>query len=316
MNYFTEASMSDSFIYNMFNRSNQMQSTMLKALQNGTLLNRGYIEEQTIQIQRSRISPLIPMVFNAFEEGKLNLLYISDIKLTKAIPFIVHKSGTGIKVTVFISSFATMDKEMANLLIPAKNLYTLMESAYVALYLHEHPMRLQRNSVITRTLNTVYTEMWMRVLNRDFALTLDTAINDKVSFAISKFFLSKVVELGNPQVVDSYASNLAPNLSSTEIDMFSDEYNQANINNVEELINFLKQQVPRMGKLTTRYFVERFLNSYGQTSILAVDYLPYMFLVMINTLLGTFIVNQPSISDIIKNTHGSSRFYAEMIKMM
>lgn len=311
-----EASMSDSFIYSMFNRSNEMQTTMLKAMQNGTLLDRSYIEEQIIQLQKSRISPLIPMVLSAFENGDINLLYVGNMKLTKAIPFIVHKASTGVKVTIFISSFATMDKESVNLIIQAKTLYTLMESAYVALYLHTHPMRLQRNSVITRTLNTVYTEMWMRVLNRDFALTLDTVVNDKVSFAISRFFLTNVVELGNPQVITSYAANMAPNLSSTEIDMFNEEYTQHNILNVEGLIDFLRNQVPRMGKLTTRYFVERFLNTYGQTSILAVDYLPYMFLVMINTLLGTFIVNQPSIADIVKNTHGSGRFYAEMIKMM
>ena len=68
--------------------------------------------------------------------------------------------------------------------------------------------------------------------------------------------------------------------------------------------------------MTTRYFVERYINTYGQSCILAVDYLPYMFLVMINTLLGTFIVNQPSISDIVKNTPGSSKFHSELVKMI
>lgn len=316
MELIKEATMSDSFIYGMFNRSNEMQTTMLKAIQNGTVLNRSYIEEQLLQIQKSRISPLIPSVIDAFEKGKINLLYVANMKLTKAIPFIIHKSGSGIVATIFISSFASMDKETVNLIIQAKPLYTLMESAYVALYLHEHPMRLQRNSVITRTLNTVYTEMWMRVLNRDFALTLDPIVNDKVSFAISKFFLTNVMELGNAQVINSYAGTLAPNLAANEIEMFIDDYEQKEIKNIEHLINFLKEQVPRMGNMSVRYFVERFLNTYGQTAILAVDYLPYMFLVMINTLLGTFIVNQPSISDIVKNTHGSSRFYAEMVKMM
>jgi len=39
-------------------------------------------------------------------------------------------------------------------------------------------------------------------------------------------------------------------------------------------------------------------------------------LIMVNTILGTFIVNQPSISDIVKNTQGSSKFYSELVKMM
>lgn len=314
--FFTESSMSDSFIYSIFNRSNEMQTTLLKAMQNGVKLDKRYIEEQLIQLQRSRISALIPIVLAAFEEGKINLLFVKNMKLTKAIPFILHKTPTGIQVTIFISSFATLDETTMALIIPAKTLYTLMESAYIALYMQEHPMRLQRNSVIIRTLNAVYTEMWMRVLNRDFALTLDKVVNDKVAYAISKFFLTRVAELENKTVCENYAASICPNLSQSELLLLNDQYDHFSIVTVEDLIGFLKSEVPRMGNLTIRYFVERFLNSYGQSSILAVDYFPYMFLIMVNTILGTFIVNQPSISDIVKNTQGSSKFYSELVKMM
>lgn len=316
MNTFMESSMNDSFIYSMFNRSNEMQATLLKALKTGIKMDRTFIEEQVLQLQRTKVSPLIPQVLEAFFNDTIELIYVENMKLTKAIPFILHKSQTGIKASIFVSSFGTYDRENGILNIQAKTLYTLMETAFIAIYMQKYPMKIQRNSLITKTLNSVYTEMWMRILNREFALTLDKVNHDRVAYAISKFFLLQVVEIENKTIAENYAAGVAPNLSYEDIVLLNSEYDKSEIATLDSLINFLKTLIPRMARMTTRYFVERYINTYGQSCILAVDYLPYMFLVMINTLLGTFIVNQPSISDIVKNTPGSSKFHSELVKMI
>ena len=315
--YFLESAMSDSFIYSMFNKSNEMQTKVVKALMNGVRLDRSYIEEQILILERSRVSPLIPTVLETYFKGQIELIYAPSIRLSKAIPFIIHRtSDNQIKASIFVSPFASLDKTETRLDFPAKSLYTLMESAFVSIIMHVYPMRLQRNSTITKTLNAVYVEMWMRILNREFALTLDKVLHDKVAFLISRFFLSVVMEFKNNQIVESYAASVAPNLSQEDILTMMEAYDMGNVKDLESLINVLKTQATRMNGMTTRYFVERFLNSYGQSSILAVDYAPYMFMIMINTLLGTFIVNQPSISDIVKNTPGASKFYPELVKMI
>ena len=101
-----------------------------------------------------------------------------------------------------------------------------------------------------------------------------------------------------------------------DIDSMNDYYDESAVTSLESIINAIKNLVPRMNNLTTRFFVERYLNTYGQSSILALDYYPYMFLIMANTILGSFIVNQPSITDIVKNTQGSSKFYSELSKLV
>ena len=316
MNLFTESSMNDSFIYSMFNRSNEMQATLMKALQNGIKMDRSYIEEQILQLQRTKISPLIPTVLDAYFNGSIELIYVENVKLTKAIPFILHKSQAGLKASIFVSSFGVFDRENEILSIQAKTLYTLMETAFIALYMLKYPMKIQRNSLITKTINAVYVEMWMRILNKEFALTLDKVNHDKVAYAISKFFILHVVEIENKSAAENYAGSVAPNLSYAEIEILNDEFDKAEIGSLDTLIDFLKTLVPRMQRMTTRYFVERYINMYGQSSVLSIDYLPYMFLIMINTLLGTFIVNQPSISDIVKNTPGATKFHSELVKMI
>jgi hypothetical protein len=69
-----------------------------------------------------------------------------------------------------------------------------------------------------------------------------------------------------------------------------------------------------MQSLTVRYFVERFLNTYGGSSILAIDYLPYVFFMIQNTLAGGFLVSQTTLSDIVKNTKDIRKFYPELSK--
>lgn len=316
MEYMTEASLTGSFIYGMFNNSGEMQAKILKALNSGTYLPTSYVEDQISQLSKSKMSPLIPEVLEAFQKGDIGLLYTDRIKMTKAIPYIAHKTSKGIKVSIFISTFSTMNKEGNALTIPMKTLYVLLESAYMDLYILTHPMRIQRSSGITRILTEVYTEMCMRILNRDYALTLDKNLHDQIAFLWAKFFLNRVVELKNPQIERSYAAACAPNLNAMDLDSINDYYDESAITTLETIINAIKNLVPRMNNLSTRFFVERYLNTYGQSSILALDYYPYMFLIMSNTILGSFIVNQPSISDIVKNTQGSSKFYSELSKLV
>ena len=63
----TEASLSDSMIYNQLNRTSNVSSTVVRALRTGVKLDRSYIEEQYIQAKRSRISPLVDDVLEAFD---------------------------------------------------------------------------------------------------------------------------------------------------------------------------------------------------------------------------------------------------------
>ena len=316
MQFITEATLNDSFIFGMFNSSNEMQAQIIKALNNGFKLDRSYIENQIFQLEKSRMSPLISTVLDHYFNGVIELLYVKNQKITKAIPFIVHKASGGIKVSIFVSTFAVLDRDGTTLDIPVKTLYTLMESAYIAYFIQTNPMRLQRNSTIMRTLNSVYTEMIMRIVNRDYALTLQKEVHDQVAFVVSKFFLTKVAEIQNPQIAKSYAASCTLNLSDTDIEMVNDIYDRANPQTINDVINVMKQISPRMETLTIRFFIERYMNTYGQSSVLALDYLPYMFMVLSNTLLGSFIVNQPSIGDIVKNTQGSTRYYNELSKMI
>jgi hypothetical protein len=79
---FTEASLSDSYIYSEFNRSSNISTTIASAIKTGVKLDSTFIEQQLIQCKRSRISPISEKVLAAYENGEITLHQKIRVKRT------------------------------------------------------------------------------------------------------------------------------------------------------------------------------------------------------------------------------------------
>lgn len=313
--YLQEATMEDSYIYRSFNASNVLVEKIVKFLKVAVKLDASYIEEQYSQIKRTGITPLSDNVLKAYDDGDIELLYTRDAKIGYTIPFIIRKNSEGkIVASIFISSFTTLDKTNTNLVIPVKQLYALMESAYVALKMQIYPLGIQKNITLMKVCCSVYTQMLLRILNKDYALSLDKPLFDKVTYSISRFFLETMWGFQNKNIIDSYALSGLDFLEGIDIDILIDSYNNFGIKDIEGLLNFIRTLSPRLKDLNVRYFIERFVNTYHGSSILSIDYLPYVFFVIINVILGSFLISQASLNDVVKNTSGINKFYQELSK--
>ncbi len=312
--YMTEASLSDSMIYNQLNRTSNVSSTVVRALRTGVKLDRSYIEEQYIQAKRSRISPLVDDVLEAFDNGEIVLIYNKQVKVSIAIPFIVMNSGGKTCSYIFVSDFSGITKDGEALTIEMKKLYVLMESAYIGKIFYTYPNKFKKSGALLKVTANIYASMGMRIFNKEFALSLDKDIYDKVNYSMARFFLENMMEIKNIQVSHAYASACCLNPSNMTIKGVEDEYTAANITKVDDLIKFVSSISPKMTKLNFRYFFERWISTYGTTACLSVDAVPYLYLVIINVLLGAFLVNTTTLNDMIKNTKQINLFYPEIKK--
>lgn len=308
-----ESTMEDSFIYKSFNASNGVVEKLVKYLKTAAPLDSSFIEEQYMQMKKVSISPLAPKVIAAYDAGDIELLYSRAVKIGTSMPFIIRRNGNKVVATIFIATFGVIDKEN-NLSIPVKQLYALMESAYVALQMQKNPTQIQRNVGLMRICASVYTEMFLRILNKMYALTTDRVLHDKASYAITRFFLEKVWEYPNTGLVESYASADLKYIESLDLDLTKNGYTEAQINDLNDLLLFVKTLSPRMTDLNTRFFIEQYVNTYHGASIMAMDYLPYVFFVIINVLLSSFLISQIALNDLIKNVKGINKFYSELSK--
>lgn len=315
-NLFCEASMENSFVYKTFNSANGLIEKIIKCIKTGISLDREYIEEQYFQIKKTVISPLSPRVLEAYDNGDIELLYSKEVKVGMSVPFVVRRGENGKPVaTIFIGTFATLDKS-ASLVIPVKQLYGLMESAYIALQMQTSPMKVQRNAGLMKICNDVYTEMMLRILNKDYALTMDKTLYEKCSYCFSRFFLTFVWEYPNKDLIDAYAKNGLDTISQIDLDLLKTSYDEFGVTDLKSLMEFMRGLSPRMSDLNVRYFIERFITTYHGSSIMALDYLPYVFFVITNVIISSFLISQVALNDIIKNTKNINKFYPELSKLI
>lgn len=315
--YVCENTMEDSLVYKTFNQANGVVDKIVKYLSSGVPLDKSYIEDQYAIIRRGAgISPLSQKVLEAFNNGDIEIIWNNTEKVGVAMPFIVRRKSDGKVVsTIFINAFATI-KDDSVLVIPAKQLYGLMEGAYIALKLQTDPVKVMKNAELMMTTASVYTEMMARILNKEYALTLDKVLYDKVCYCIKRFYLECVWEYPNTGLVSNYASSDLKYIQQFDLDALDATYSKMEIKTIANLLEFVKSLSPRMSDLNLRYYIERFIKTYHGASILSIDYLPYVFFVITNVVMSTFLVSQTALNDIIKNTKNINRFYSELARVM
>lgn len=312
--FLTESTMEDSFIYKSFNSSNALIDKMVKYIKTSAPLDISSIEEQYNQIKKSSLSPLSRKVLEAYDDGRIELLYSRDSKVGISVPFIIRKNENGkIVATIFIASFGVLDND-ANLNLPVKQLYCLMESAYIALQLQVNPTTIKKNLSLIKICMSVYVQMFMRIFNKEYALSLSPETFEKASYIIGRFFLERIWEYPTKDLIEGYATSGFKYISAMDLDILQSEYDAAKIMDIDDMLKFIKKISPRMSDLNTRYFIERYVNTYHGSSILSIDYLPYVFFILVNTILSSFLISQTALNEIIKNTKGINKFYVELAK--
>ena len=96
----------------------------------------------------------------------------------------------------------------------------------------------------------------------------------------------------------------------------ADEYEDAEIDNVEDLINFISKLSPRINQLNMPYFTKAYLLQYKPEALFSMEVLPYLLFTIQATMVGSFLVNQPVINDILKNIKSANTYYNELVKII
>lgn len=318
--YITEVALNDSIIFKMMNNQDSLTARINKCIQSGTVITEHNIQEQIIQIERTHISPLSEYVVDSFRKGDIVILHSKDVTIPQAVPFITIRIDGDIKTFIFINKYGNLSTSQqvnggSRLNIPMRDLYSLMEGAYIQNRYSRNPIQLTKNLGLMRLTANIYTSMIIRILNREYSLSIDQTLYNMVSYSIARFYLERIWMATNSDIIDSYAGSFGNGFVDSDRVLISDMYHNANITTFTELIEFLKTLSPRISSVTARYVVECYINLYHGAAVFGVDCLPYFLFTLTSSLLGSFIVNRPVVADILKNTKGMNGFYSELGKV-
>ena len=322
----TEAALTDTVIYKSFNNNAEMTSTILSLLKDSMIIDKSYIQEQIIQIKRTRISPLADDVLRAFEDGDILLMYARTLKVPTMLPFFVTKIQGKVKAIIFVNPYGTIAASQINseekyLNIPMKELYVLMEGAYAAYQYNMYPIKVTKTLGLMKVCAWMYSSMFTKILTKEYALTMDIDLTSKVTYCVARFFLEHVWGSSNSELNNSYAmSAINPGrnrtIDMTDLNIVIGQYETSNIETISDLITFIASLSSRLKGLNFRYFLQRYITTYKVQAMFGLECLPYFLFTLQATMIGSFIVQSASISDIIKNIPNMNIFYPELVKAL
>ena len=325
MGIFKEVALSDSVVYKSFNARGAVQERLLKALGNNTIIDSSYITEELLKMKRVRISPLVEDVIAAVENKEVILLYVDKmLKIPQAFPFIVTKTSSGKNVAyVFLNNYSILmskKTDTADGVINIKDfkvLYALMEGAYIALFFSRYPSRILNNSRIREICLEVYKQMFLRILNREYSISINQETYASVSYVISRYFLMDIWGMTNINTIQNLiVSSIGIGSTPYNLANLGDEYEDASIENVEDLIEFISKISPRLNQLNMSYFTKAWLLQYKPEALFSMEVLPYLLFTIQTAMIGSFLINQPILNDILKNIKSASTYYSELVKLM
>lgn len=322
---FKETALSDAVLYNSFNNNGALTKIILQAVKGGIKIEKEHIENQINDINRTKLSPNVDAVLEEFYNNNIILMMApKDLKIPQVLPFFIMKSNGGVRAYIFLNNFGTLTSSEKNsndkyLNISMKDLYVLMEGAYISLEYNKNPMRIKKSLGLMRLSSKIYTNMVLRIFNKEYAVSIDPILYTKVAFVISYYFLKYVWESTNDDINFSYSSTVVEvrdAVDKRELLLIKEEFDSQDINNISKAISFISNISPRLKGLNFRYFTQCYINTFGGASLFSMETLPYFLFVVTSTLIGSFIVNQPIILDVTKTIKGMNNFYPELVKVL
>ena len=293
-------SMRDCYIYQQM--GNIIQEGIAGASSKGKLLSNNELEEQFMMIKKYVNSAIKPAVLGEYEQGLIRLVYApEDVKRVRSLPFALRPVNGKICVDVYVHLHGNMRQD-GQVNINYRRLYNLMESAYLAKKFVVGYDRYKNNSSIIQQGCILYSNMFIKPINKKFNLHVDMNRENRVRFLSAKFYLKNVLEIQNEEVVFNTAVKACKGgnpLSLREVDMI---FPEEAFTNLGTFLDALKNDNLNLGlgSLTVRGYLDSYIGLYGDTTIFGLELFPYFLFIGHSALNDMNLVRNNALEDIME----------------
>jgi len=276
--------LTDSAIFSkLINNGELIKKMKLIVSQNGiTLLTPKDLEipyaDINKRIKYSTKQPIMNMV------AKGTIVPFRDVatKTPSYLPTVTGK-GTNGDYVIYVNLERYMNSSGE---IYPKTLFALLQEAMVSYEFAKKWDVYTNNLDFVKDISFIYSRITTKILDKVFALDLDTFNSDLLSFIFAKFCIINMCERTDNDLNDNIAYKCCFNKSSLDMIKQEEESISPNrYNSFFELIDAIKE-IKTIKNINLRTFVENFTRMYGESSLLALDYLPALMQVLTSTAIG------------------------------
>ena len=254
------------------------------AVVKGKKYNEHDLMEQFVHIKNYEKSLLKQRVLTEFKEGNIELIYAENIQMSKLMPFVLIPTQMGHKVIIFLNPFCNMRSD-GLLSIRGNNLYTLLESAYLAKNFADSYNSIKNDTLVRQQGALMYANIFIKPINKMFNTNLDTVREGKVLFLASKFYLKNVLGIDNEEYIFNVGTKIANRVSPftlQEVNNIVDDEAYEDISTFIQALSDERLQLGFEGKLQLRNYLYTYITMYGESAPFCLESMIY-FIFMVNT---------------------------------
>lgn len=304
----TSKSIRNTYLYDSMNKGNYLDNNLKSIISKGKKLKADDLQYEVSTINKYYKFAMKKSVLTAFENGLLKAIVLppgTTEKMSSSVPFILYGNGGAIGAYVFIDNYVQYAKTSDTYSIDPRKLYCLLESAYMAIIIQKNYPVFSRSAVLAKEGGAIYAHMFIRVLNRKYALNVDRRAYAKVLFLAAKFFMINLLGMDpESEAVFNYAvsvSEVNSPITVRELDQRFDV--DKAYENLNTFITFLRKNAymitQSLAELTMRDYLVDYVNMYSSTSIFALEHFSYFMFAIDSVILGAYLNNQAILEDIV-----------------
>jgi hypothetical protein len=267
------------------------------------------LKQYTNSLSRAAISK--------FENGSIILLYNDNPanSLTQTLPFMTFRRADTYITYLFIDRFVTHNKAgVMNISVPV--LHDLLVGAAISNALYTDYARLTQSPYLENTLMECYMELFIRILNREYAIGTDKRIFESAKYYIRKFFLIHIFGSIHPmETIDQEALAKLTHLNEMDIQLLKSNWANANPSDIRGLLELLTELTPRMKTLELGSFLSQWINMYYMPALFAVDTIEYVIFAVLTILNGNNIISIGA-ANTIKDIRNINSIREELLKLI
>ena len=307
----------ETLVFDMLNSDGKVDDSVKDIMSKGVTINKKQMASAFYVIEKNLRYIMKTEVLKAIDDGKI-IMKINPEGLTtpSCMPWFLASNGKDVRAIVVLDNIVSRyDKELNTCEVSnIKQLYCLLETAYVGILCYTKPTMTTKNAVI-KSGSAIYADMFVKVLNKEYALNVDRNRVNIITFLASKFYLINILGRANDERTDeyAYANCLSPNKMA--ISMISEDFGNDCYTDIGAFVQALAGHPDLEGylpKLTVRSFIHQYTMLFGPSCLFALENLPYFLFNVISVSMGAYLNKQKILEPIVDKR--AANIYSEIAR--
>ena len=314
-------SIKDTFLFKMQDKASSLKDKMTSYNPSLDNIDLDMLEEPLNVISKRFNYPAKNIILHELNNSIVPIYNKDRVSLPSYIPAYLYNNRVNSSINqviaiVNLTNYAKYNKTANALDIEPQKLFSQLQCGEILLTCFYKWNSISMSQSICKLSSLIYSRLFVKILDRMFAVNFDPIKADKIKFIVSKFFLLNLLEkTSSGDVINNMAyANCTNGTTKNTISVFSDSLNPVIYNDFACLIQQLALSIEGMGGITVRTFIDTTVQMYGSTFLLAFEYFPFFLYNVFGVVTGANINKEFVLENVIGKE--ADRLYTEFVSLM